>query len=490
MTSKPTFVQRCGLASADRDRAVEQLLQRVQADGLHTFRLCWCDLHGQLRSKHIQADALAHALQHGVSMVNTLLLKDLSDRTAWPVFQAQGTPPWLGLDGGGNVRLVPDPERLTPLPWAPGHAWLWCQAWHDSGEPVALDTRRVMQQQVQALAALDLQCRVGLEVEWHIYRMVQPATDPERAAWPGPAPEVALLHPGYRLLCDDYADACEPVLGLVQRIAQQLQLPLQSLEIEMGPSQFEAVFGVTDALTAADHMVLFRHAMRQALARHGYYATFVCRPPFAHVMASGWHVHQSLWRTDSGTPVGPNQAAGGHSAQDHLGLQGAQWLAGLLHHAPALAALCVPSVNGYGRFVANALAPTSICWGLDNRGALLRVLGGDGGGTGPRIENRLPEPAANPYLVLGAQIAAGMNGMAHGMTPPPPSASPYASEHTSLPSSQALALEALQQDHALGQRLGENFVRYYASIKEMEVERHAREGESVAHDARHHFARY
>lgn len=491
MTRQRPFVERCGLASATRADAQAQLLQRVKADKLHTLRLCWCDLHGQLRSKHVQADALAHALAHGVSMVNTLLLKDLSDRTAWPVFEANGTPDWLGLSGGGNVRLVPDPERLHPLPWAPGHAWLWCQTWHDNGQPVALDTRTVLQHQVQALHAMGLNLRVGLEVEFHVYRVLRPAEDPQGADWPGLPPEVALLHPGYRLLCDDYADACEPVLGLIQRTAQQLQLPLQSLEIEMGPSQFEAVFAATDALTAADDMVRFRHGIRQALARHGYHVTFVCRPPFAHVMASGWHVHQSLYHADSEQPVAPNRpSTGSGSASDHLGTQGAQWLAGLLQHAPALAALCVPSANGYARFVANALAPTSICWGLDNRGAMLRVLGADGGGTGARIENRLPEPAANPYVVLAAQIAAGMGGIAHSVQAPPASESPYASAHRQLPATQADALHALLADDALAQRLGENFVRYYATIKQMEVARHAAATDARDYDLRHHFARY
>src|SRR5204863_1232891 len=95
-------------------------------------------------------------------------------------------------------------------------------------------------------------------------------------------------------------DMAEEPLRIVQRTAQALGLPLLSLEIELGPSQVEAVFDVTDALTAADNMVLFRNAVKQALRRAGYHASFMCRPPFPNIMSSGWHLHQSLVDVRSG----------------------------------------------------------------------------------------------------------------------------------------------------------------------------------------------
>jgi hypothetical protein len=109
---------------------------------------------------------------------------------------------------------------------------------------------------------------------------------------------MSMVHPGYNLLAEGWADMADEPLRIVQRTAQGLGLPLRSLEIELGPSQVEAVFEPSDALTAADRMVLFRNGVRQALRRAGYHASFVCRPPFPNVMASGWHLHQSLVALD------------------------------------------------------------------------------------------------------------------------------------------------------------------------------------------------
>ena len=109
-----------------------------------------------------------------------------------------------------------------------------------------------------------------------------------------------MIHPGYNLLTEAWCDMADEPLRIVQHTAQALGLPLLSLEIELGPSQVEAVFEATDALTAADNMVLFRNAVKQALRRAGYHASFMCRPPFPNIMSSGWHLHQSLVDLASG----------------------------------------------------------------------------------------------------------------------------------------------------------------------------------------------
>jgi hypothetical protein len=137
-----------------------------------------------------------------------------------------------------------------------------------------LDTRGQLRRALQQLAAQRLGMACGLEVEFHVYRLAHPdgqdALDPHAAQWPGPAPAVHMLHGGYHLLSEASLDQCDAMLAIVRRCAQALDLPLSSLEIEIGPSQFEAVFDVSDALTAADHMVLFRSAVRQALRRAGH----------------------------------------------------------------------------------------------------------------------------------------------------------------------------------------------------------------------------
>jgi glutamine synthetase len=290
-----------------------------------------------------------------------------------------------------------------------------------------------------------------------------------------------MLHPGYHLLSEASLDQAHEALGIVQRTAQGLELPLTSLEIEIGPSQFEAVFDVRDALTAADQMVLFRSAVRQALRRAGYHATFMCRPPFPMIMSSGWHLHQSLTdlRTGRNAFVRPRpltDVAPG-DARELLSDLGAHYLAGLLEHAAAMTSLCTSTVNGFGRFSAHAMAPQSVVWGRDNRGAMLRVIGGPGE-PATRIENRLGEPAANPYLYLASQIHAGLDGITRQLQPPPAAASPYdlgqgsgSDSHRRIPVHLLEALSALSGDAALTEGLGPDFVESYQVIKRLEQER-------------------
>ena len=291
-----TFASRCGVHDAAREAACQQAARVIEASGLHSVRLGWCDVHGQLRGKTLMAAAAVRALRDGVGMVGTLLLKDTADRTAWPVFEAGATSELPGFAGAANLILLPDPASLVQLPWDPGTGWLRCQPWFPDGRPVALDTRRVLQAALARLAETGHGLKTGLEVEFHIYRITDtaPQLDPQRAAWPGEPPDVAMVHPGYQLQSEALMDMASEPLAIVRRTAQALGLPLQSLEIELGPSQVEAVFDATDALTAADQMVLFRNGVRQALRRAGYHASFMCRPPFPHIMSSGWHLHQSL----------------------------------------------------------------------------------------------------------------------------------------------------------------------------------------------------
>jgi glutamine synthetase len=266
------FAQRCGVHDAAREVACAQLLQRLQVGGVEQVRIGWCDLHGMLRGKTLMPAALPSALLEGLSMVSTLLLKDTSDRTVFKVFEAatQDELPGLpNLFGAGNLLLLPDPDSLLMLPWAPGTAWLRAQPWFADGTPVAVDPRRVLQAALARLADAGFGLHCGLEVEFHVYRIRQESLDPAQAAWPGEPPQVELLHPGYNLLSEAWADRAHDALAIVRRTAQGLGLPLRSLEIELGPSQFEAVFDVADALTAADRMVLFRNGVQQALRRSG-----------------------------------------------------------------------------------------------------------------------------------------------------------------------------------------------------------------------------
>jgi glutamine synthetase len=305
---------------------------------------------------------------------------------------------------------------------------------------------------------------------------------------------VQLLHPGYNLLSEAWADRSHEALSIVRRTALGLGLPLRSLEIELGPSQFEAVFDVADALTAADRMVLFRNGVRQALQRAGYHATFMCRPPFENIMSSGWHLHQSLVERASGrnrfmrdaAPAG----AGPRDACSVLSDTGAQWLAGLLANASAAAVFGCSTVNAFGRFRPNALAPMAALWGRDNRGAMLRVLGGPGDGA-TRIENRIGEPMANPYLYMASQIHAGLDGLDGARKPPQATESPYAdTSGAGLPTGLDDALQALQASAVMTAGFGADLVKLYSRIKRSEYTRHAEADDSQGWQRREYFSRY
>jgi glutamine synthetase len=499
-----TLAERAGFtAEAGRARAaaVEAVLARVREAGLAQVRIAWGDLHGTFRGKTLVLDAEARALRSafddGIGLVSTILLKDTSDRTAFKVFDPSAPAALPGMRGANNLLLLPDPASFVVLPWAGsasgGTGWLRAETFFADGAEVPIDPRRVLQRALAALAQRGFGLVCGLEVEFHVYRIVDDALAAEAAAWPAEPPAVRLLHPGYNLLAENWADLAHEVLALVREHTLALGLPLRSLEIELGPSQFEAVFGAVDALQAADQMLLFRNGMRQALRRAGYHASFVCRPPLPNTIASGWHLHQSLVRLDGGGNAfrreAPRAGAAPGDAESVLSTEGAHWLAGLLAHARGMAALCAPTLPAYSRYQGSVMAPQAALWGRDNRGAMLRVLG-EAGDAATRIENRLGEPMANPYLYMAAQVFAGLDGLARRALPPPATEEPYADAPVRLPTSLAEALDALAADDAMQAGLGGPLARLFETVKRQELARHAAAEDREAWLRREYFGRY
>jgi glutamine synthetase len=276
---------------------------------------------------------------------------------------------------------------------------------------------------------------------------------------------VSLLSHGHQYLTELRYDRTDALMELLRSQLVALGLPLRSLEIEFGPSQFELTFGPTAGVLPADTMVLLRSAIKQICQRHGYHATFMCRPKIPNVMSSGWHLHQSLRRRSDGTNAFMPEAPG----QD-LSDIGLHYLGGLKAHARGAAALASPTINGYRRYRPMSLAPDRAIWARDNRGAMLRVLGGPGQ-KATRIENRVGEPTANPYLYLASQLLSGLHGI-HGRIDPGPSAdAPYETPADPLPRSLGEALACLRTDEVLAAAIGRGFVDYYCHIKEAEIAR-------------------
>jgi glutamine synthetase len=489
-----SFAQRCGIHDEAREQALRHTTGLIASTGLELVRFAWCDLHGVLRGKTLVAAAAEKAMREGVGMVSTLMLKDSSDRTAFNVFEPGGTASLPGFGFANNLLLLADPASFRQLPWSAGSGWVRGQPWFQDGTPVELDTRRVLQRALARLGAAGYAMKCGLEIEFHIHRIedTQAQLDPMQAAWPGEPPRVSMIHPGYNLLAESWFDLAEEPLRIVQRTAQSLGLPLLSLEVELGPSQVEAVFDVTDAMAAADNMVLFRNAVKMALRRAGYHASFMCRPPFPNIMSSGWHLHQSLVDAGTGRNLFRREAPAPGSTPEHAGHTlsdvGSHYLAGLLAHARGMAVFCTPTANGFGRFRPNALAPQSVLWGRDNRGAMLRVIG-DCGDEATRIENRIGEPAANPYLYLASQVHAGLDGIERRLAPPPATDAPYGGQGESLPTSLGEALQALRDDAVLGTAFGADFIQYFSRIKQSEQQRFEQAEDRDEFQRREYFSR-
>jgi glutamine synthetase len=340
-----------------------------------------------------------------------------------------------------------------------------CDVYFADGRPVPFATRNLYRSVLEKLAKRGYDFVAGLEVEFHIFKLEDSKMSPEYAGQPGTPPDVSLLSHGYQYLTEQRYDQMEPVLEIVRRDILALGLPLRSIEVEFGPSQCEFTFAPRKGLEPADTMILFRSAVKQIAHRHGYHATFMCRPKLPNVFASGWHLHQSIVSRASGE----NAFMAGDGGEV-LSAFGRHYLAGLLEHARASTVFTTPTINGYKRYRSYSLAPDRAIWGRDNRGVMVRVLGGPGDAA-TRLENRIGEPAANPYLYMASQILAGLDGVDRALDPPPPADTPYETKAPALPKSLREALDALATDSFFREKLGAGFVDYYLHIKNAEIER-------------------
>lgn len=437
------FVARHGLwTSAQQDAAGEVA---AQIANLGVVRFGFSDAHGVVRGKTLIASEAAGALRSGVTCTATMVLKDLSGRTAFPVF----TP---GGDGAGDMVMIADPTTFRILPWAPHSGWVLCDLYQLDGTPHPFCTRALMRRMLNRLYESGYAWHAGLEVEFHLLKCLDGVPPADEIGMPGPPPRVAPLNHGYQYLTELHYDALDPLMETLRGHLQALGLPLRSMEVEFGPSQVEVTFGATSGMEPADAMLLFRSATKQIFARAGYLASFMCRPQLPHAASSGWHLHHSL------------QDAEGRNLFAGLSRLARAWMGGLLRHAAAAAAFSTPTINGYKRFRPNSMAPDHIVWAHDNRAAMVRVIA-------DHLENRVGEPGANPYLYMASQIAAGLDGIATNADPGPSADRPYSSEAPMLPRSLMDAVAALRGNTCFREAFGDRFVDYFIRLKEAEIGR-------------------
>ncbi|MFM2422785.1 MAG: hypothetical protein RL291_1315, partial [Pseudomonadota bacterium] len=461
-----SFVERHGLWAAEQHDQATRLEKLIAEASLEVVRFSFPDQHGILRGKTLVADEAVRALRNGCMITTTMFAKDTSHKTVFPVFASGGGFGMPEMQGGADVVMIPDPATFRILPWASKTGWVLCDVHFADGRPVPFSTRHLYKRVLADLAKRGLDYVAGLEVEFHVFKIEDAKMAPSDAGQPGEPPTVSLLSHGYQYLTEQRYDQIEPVLEFIRRDLIAMEMPVRSVEVEFGPSQCEFTFKPTTGLVPADLMVLFRSAVKQICHRRGYHATFMCRPRIPNVVSSGWHLHQSLRETATGRNIFVPERA--EDAQ--LSAAGRGYLAGLLEHARAATVFTTPTINGYKRYRAYSLAPDRAIWGRDNRGVMIRALGGAGDGA-TRLENRVGEPAANPYLYMASQIVAGLDGMDRKLDPGPSADAPYETKAPLLPQSLEAAIAALRGDAFFKNAFGAAFIDYYTFIKSAEIAR-------------------
>jgi len=470
-TAKPPFVDKHGLWTDDQRREAAEIGRRVEADKLRYVRLAWSDTHGYSRAKTLTVPAFLSALNsgHNINVATTTL-----DSAGARVFSSFTRGGGMGLDemtGSPNLTLVPDPSTFRMLPWAPGVGWVLGDEYFRDGRPFHFAPRQLLRKTLRKLDASGYASVIGIEIEWYLLRAAAEPLGDDNIGEPGVRGRPIRTfppEPGYHYHSESNMDLMQPAFDALGDAFDALGLGLRSIENEWGAGQVECTFAPRAALEAADDAFLFRTATRQICRRLGYFATFMCRPALKGFVPSGWHLHQSLVDAASGKNLFAPDKPG-----EPLSPLGLHYLAGLLKYAVPGTAFATPTVNGYRRFRPNSLAPDRAGWACDNRGAMVRVLGGLHD-PATRLENRAGESAANPYLYILSQLVAGLDGIEAKLAPPPAADAAYAAERPLLPKNLAEALDALDKEPLFRRELGDIFIDYFVPFKRSEWMRYQR----------------
>ena len=407
-----------------------------------SIRVLYPDLHGVARGKEVPIAEFDDVLDNGLRFCAAVMGTDL-----------RNTPVVGGEAGYPDLIARPDMTTMTTLPWEPGVACCVADLEPaEGGAPIA-DPRGAVRRVVEDLRGIGLDPIVGPELEFFLLERDPSATHGIRRR---------LDRPSMVYTVGPQADPGGVVREMTEGLAQ---LEVLAINHEFMNSQYEINLRHTDALRAADRAFLLKAAVKDMAARRGLVATFMGKP-FNDQGGSGAHLHVSLNREGRNAFDAPG---GGVSAELRA------FTAGVLAHAAGLMAFLNPTVNAYRRIQPDSLAPTHANWGWDNRGTFVRIPPERAGAT--RIEIRVADGAANPYLAIAAVLAAGAHGVRDGMTPPPPvDGDAYRADREvigrALPVSLDAALEALESDTVLCRALGPQIVETFLAVKRFEIERH------------------
>ena len=349
-------------------------------EGTHTVILGVGDLNGLMRGKRIPADQWPRICGSGNALAMSLFTMDMTC-DVWE------TPVVGFANGFPDCHIFPMHPPVA-VPWEPGVAMCFARAEGMDHGPLTVDPRQVLLRQVERANAMGIDLQVGTELEFYL---LDPDTGRPRDKGND---------------CYGLARAAElePVLGPMRRELAEMGIPIEQSNPEYAAGQVEVNIRYDSAMIAADRVVMFRSLVKQLAARHGLNATFMAKP-FIDESGNGFHLHYSLWSE------GKNIFADAGKLND----LGRHFLGGMQQRM-AEASICgAATVNAYRRRQPLSFCPVNASWGLDNRTVALRVI--EGSDSAVRIEKRDAGADCNPYLLMAADIAAGLDGI-EGKTEP------------------------------------------------------------------------
>jgi glutamine synthetase len=423
-----------------------EILKSLDDAGTRFVRILWCDNANIIRGKAVHRRTLSEYLKHGVGIS--------AAQQAIPVM-VDAPAPGSGLGPVGEVRLVPDWNTLTPLPYAPGHARVIGDMVKD-GSPWSFCPRNFLKRMVAEARREGLEVIAAFENEFYFLKQTAEGIVP----------------------ADETVYASTAALDLHQAVIDEIAqalieqgMPVEQYYSESGPGQQEISILYTNALAAADQQIAFRETVRAIALKHNLIASFLPKI-FADKAGSGCHLHLSLWR--EGQNLMPNLDTVGELSEIAR-----RFIAGILHHLPALMALTTPSTNSYRRIRPHYWSGAFRCWGMDNREAAVRVPSHPAEPAPTQFELKTVDASANPYLALGAIIAAGLDGVRHCFELGEPVAIDpgYMTEADRsisgidlLPIKLEQSIDQLSNDKVLLDALGTELSRAYLAVRKAEWE--------------------
>jgi glutamine synthetase len=447
------------MTDGDLTKAERDVVQAVDRRDVDFIRLQFTDILGTVKNVSIPASQLEKAFTEGI------------------YFDGSSIEGFVRIQES-DMRLDPDPETFAVLPWhtdeETASARLICDVIDTStGEPFAGDPRHVLKRAIARAEEMGFTLNAGPEPEFFVFEKDEDGRATTRTHDAG----------GYFDLAPK--DLASDLRRQIIFTLEEMGFEVEAAHHEVAEGQHEIDFKYADALTTADNIATFRSVVRAVAEMHDLHATFMPKP-IAGINGSGMHTHLSLFDES-----GENAF---HDAEDEFDLSGTarSFLAGVLEHAPALTAVCNPTVNSYKRLVPGYEAPVYVAWSDVNRSALVRKPAARTPAAS-RIELRSPDPSCNPYLALAAMLQAGLDGVERGLTAPDPvreniyefdEATREARGVDTLPANLSEAVDALEADEvvmdALGEHVGPKLVEakrteydeYKADVSDWELERY------------------